>query len=62
MEWRPAALLQQFLESFQPSLESQKLLENAKRKYGVIEVEPRTFEVVLSRERKIFNNGEISTC
>jgi tRNA A22 N-methylase len=48
--WQSQEQLQQFLENLQLSMESQKLVEDAKRKYGVIEVESRTFEVVLSRE------------
>jgi heme-degrading monooxygenase HmoA len=48
--WQSREQLQQFLENLQLSMESQKLVEDAKRKYGVIEVESRTFEVVLSRE------------
>jgi hypothetical protein len=43
-------------------MESQKLMEDAKRKYGVIEVESRTFEVVLSREAKIFADGGSRNC
>jgi hypothetical protein len=33
-------------------MESQKLMEDVKQKCGVIEGEPRTFEVVLSCEGK----------
>ena len=50
--WQSQEPLQQVLESLQLTMESQKLMEDVKRKCGVIEGEPRTFEVVLSCERK----------
>jgi heme-degrading monooxygenase HmoA len=50
--WQSREPLQQFFESRQLTVESQKLMEDVKRKCGVIEGEPRTFEVVLSCEGK----------
>jgi hypothetical protein len=54
--WQSRESLQQFLENLQLTMESQKLMEDVKRKCGVIEAEPRTFEVALSREGKTLAN------
>jgi len=49
--WRSQEVVQRFMEN-------ELLTEDVRREYGVVEVEPRTFEVVLFRKGRAPGNEE----